>query len=285
MHIPLSRGVMCVLLSLAFSTSSGQEPSFRVAGTSVISKDDGLIAETHKYYQREETTLFSLVTVTADLGAWALQVLVPAADKPPGYADLTGLPLEEYASWTKAKVVLSGGYFSSYSPPRALGLVYKEGKVISKLHHSWLTNAVLCIDDRNNANIVYINEHQAPAPNSNCLQAGPMLVFDRKVAFTTEEATSSVGKSLMSGLQEQSFICISDHGQVVMGVSEATSLELLEQILAGEREKGGLSCKAAMRLTGSVSAGLYIDGKLHVGNGDILLPDALSLSRRESRAR
>ena len=90
---------------------------------------------------------------------------------------------------------------------------------------------------------------------------------------------SDAARELLDSVQNQSFVCIDTAGAIIFGVSEAMTLQALRPLLVQNLANGGLECETGMRLTGSITAGLYVDGKLTIGADDVLLPNVLTVSR------
>ena len=94
-----------------------------------------------------------------------------------------------------------------------------------------------------------------------------------------KEPIPTGARKLLDSVQNQSFVCVGKEGDIIFGLSEPMTLEALLPILVEQTANGGLGCKAAIRLSGSITAGLYADGKLVTGSDDVLLPDVLTVSR------
>lgn len=151
---------------------------------------------------------------------------------------------------TKAKVVLSGGFLSAYSPPIPAGLVKQNGVLRNRISEDVLLNG-LVTSGHGHVEIQRINVN---ACLSDCLQAGPLLVHDFQVYQPSIYANSQI-----EGHRRRAFIATLPHDYVVVGIAEDASLKSLAEFLGSSPDRNGLGCESAINLSGGASAGLAWD--------------------------
>src|SRR5262249_13818179 len=112
--------------------------------------------------------------------------------------------------------------------------------------------------------------------HQNCLQAGPLLVVDGKVAWPRKDENDPARMQLMKTKQAQAFVCIDERSHFVLGFTTAAMPGTVSDYIARSRASGGLGCKQALRIAGNYTGGV-INGGQTVGEVDVLLPEAIGL--------
>jgi uncharacterized protein YigE (DUF2233 family) len=153
-------------------------------------------------------------------------------------------------------LVISGGYMSSFSPPRPLGLVKVDGKQIGSPHTSWLGTGMFCTDGRQ-VKIAPFGQLSSNNTFTDCIQSGPLLISDGIVRYDNDKEIGAGEEKLVSSVQEQAFICIDSNYKVKLGVSDPIRLDEFSRFLSTK-----LNCQDALRLTGQRTAGLQTRSKL-----------------------
>lgn len=183
----------------------------------------------------------------------------------------SGYSLEEYAKIGGYKVVQSGGFLSTLSPPIPLGFVKIQGQEYHKVHDSWITTGIFCT----NGNDFKIERYSSTKQFDDwlsCIQAGPIMIENGKNELNTDRNTWFItGKE-----HRQSFICQSYSGSLVMGLAENITLKDLSAFLADGR-RNDLSCKEATALNPKGISGIFINTEevKSLGNIDIPLATAI----------
>jgi hypothetical protein len=179
-----------------------------------------------------------------------------------------GFLLADYLARYHAIAAVSGGYIDSYSPPTALGFVKSNGIVAARSHNSWLTNGVFC-SDVGRAVIKMVETSVDVNGFRDCLQAGPLLLANG-VPMRQDVAGY---QRLAQSVQEQTFVCIDNDKQVVLGVTDKVDFGTLVSFLYQ------ISCVDSLRLTGLDTAGLRIRNQLF-GRDEYLFPSAIGVIQK-----
>jgi uncharacterized protein YigE (DUF2233 family) len=199
------------------------------------------------------------------------RVLASGAEK---HGSPRALYLGDYIGKENAVIAVSGGYMSSFSPPKALGLVKVNGRQISAPHTTWLGKGMVCTDGRL-PKIANYDELKATSL-SDCLQSGPLLIDGGKVRYPSSDIDVGEEK-LVKSEQNQAFICVDTNHEIKLGVSDPIKLDAFSDFL---KEK--LNCKDALRLTGHFTAGLQIGRDLH-GSDEYPLPTVIAVAPKAKR--
>ncbi len=184
-----------------------------------------------------------------------------------------GLTLAEYAALGRYRVVQSGGFLSSWSPPSPLGYVKIQGQEYNRMHDSWLVQGVFCTDGRN-FEISRFSSNNSYAAWPSCIQAGPPIILNREIVLDTRRNTGFITKEA----HRQSFICKDVVGRLIMGITQDVKLTELAPYLARDATGEGLGCVDAIALNGKGIAGMLYNlpqGPVAVGNVDASLPNAI----------
>jgi hypothetical protein len=187
-----------------------------------------------------------------------------------------GLNMHDFAEVSGALAVLGAGYVSSFDPVTPLGFVQSDGSQVSYYSQSWLVDALLCTQNGKPvlgpSNELYKNR----ASYSDCLQVGPMLVEDGKPVFYMRDGLTTDQAKLLQETHPQSFVCIDDDANFIMGVTAPVKLEALTQFLTIPLTKAGMGCKIAARLAAGLTATLVTHGGV-IGADKYLLPAAIAV--------
>ncbi len=195
------------------------------------------------------------------------------APRDPGAPKYAGLTLSEYAALGNYRIVQSGGFLSSWSPPSPLGYVKIQGQEYNRSHNSWLVQGMFCTDGRKFEFSRFSSEHNYSSWPS-CLQAGPLVILGSRIILDTRRNTGFVTKEA----HRQSFICENNKGFLLMGIAQDIKLTSLASILVKSEHEGGLSCVNAVALNGKGIAGLLFNfpgGAISIGNTEVPLPNAI----------
>ncbi|MCG5249056.1 phosphodiester glycosidase family protein [Methylorubrum extorquens] len=206
-------------------------------------------------------TLLSKNTRVAVLTAKTIKV---------GDQSVKGLFIDDYFEISRAKLVISGGYMSSFSPPIALGYLRVGGRQINPLHKSWITSGYFCTTGTE-WTIEPATKELPPTRYKDCLQAGPLFIDEGVDRYVLGGTISVNERKLAESEQIQAFVCSNKNGQLLFGVVDEIRLDKLSKWLV-ERGK----CHSALRLSGSTSAGLRVKDQLF-GSNDLPLTDAIAV--------
>jgi hypothetical protein len=203
---------------------------------------------------------------------WRIGIIVPSEQSDAfNFAFSTPYFIGDISAKTKAQVVLTGGYLSSFSPPRPLGLVRFSRQDISSPIKTWLGAGIVCTNGAEVAIGKFEEGLQKKYPD--CLQTGPLLIDNGVVRYSGADVSSGEQK-LVQSEQEQTFICLDESGKIIMGVSDRLRLDDFTTYL---RDK--LKCLKAVRLSGSDTAGMVV-GKTLYGHNDVPLFSAIAVFAR-----
>lgn len=178
-----------------------------------------------------------------------------------------GYSVKEYGSSPGVIAAISGGYLSSLSPPLPLGYVRTDGKEHNSTHRSWLTDGMLCM----NGGVPKLwDTYQPPDAAGDCLQAGPILVRGGRSVPSPKNKTAKA--KLWDSEQEQALICV-DRGIVRMIATGPIPVRALLPVLTDPQSP--IACQDALRLTGAVTANLFVKSFGALNDNAPLLPNAL----------
>ncbi len=272
MNVP--RWLLILVLCLGASDSYGQDVSPPCDGlakksiTKPISKFKGATYSMMPLQNGQEGCAYF---VTINPSTSVFRVL---ASGPGRTASSRARYLGDYIGEQNARIVVSGGYMSSFSPPKALGLVKVGGRQISSPHTTWLGAGMVCTDGRQVRISKYDERKSSSLPD--CLQSGPLLVVGGKVEYPKSDIDHGE-KKLVNSKQNQAFICIDKEKNIKLGISDQITLDKFSTFL-----EDGLHCLDALRLTGHFTAGLQIDRDLY-GNDKYPLPSVIAVAPKGKR--
>lgn len=190
-----------------------------------------------------------------------------------GNGKYAGLTLNEYADLGNFKIVQSGGFLSSWTPPYPLGYVKIRGKEYNRAHISWLTEGTFCTNGRK-FEIGKFESVEKLGPWISCIQSGPLIIKNKQVVLNTNRNTGFVTKES----HRQSFMCKKINGHLLLGIAEDVKLIDLSNWMAQSDEEGGLACVDAVLLTSKGISGMLIkspNGNESIGNTDVPIPNAI----------
>lgn len=165
--------------------------------------------------------------------------------------------------------VLAGGLLSSYSPPVAAGEIIIRGLLVSPLQN-WAGSGIFCA----NQNYYTIEPSGAGSTenNADCIQSRPLLVQD--VRFGPGHSPSRGGPPTYD-YGKQSFVCITNDGKLMLGVSSPIRLDLLAEDL-----RKILNCRDALSMTNHETAALYYGDHL-VGSDSLPLTSVIAVFKKQ----
>ncbi len=229
-----------------------------------------------KFQQEIDGNIVSVSLIEADISKLinGIGIISPETiSKHNNMAGYTGLSLKEYAKIEEFRVVQSGGFLSSWSPPYPLGYVKIRGKEYNRHHNSWLTTGVFCTNGRDFS----ITEFASPSQFEkwiSCIQAGPLVIKDSKVVLDTKRNTWFI----TGDRHRQSFICKKNGGRILMGIAEDVSLKSLADVMRKPENQNGFGCIDAVTLMSKGVSGVLVNTETHqetFGNVDVPLPNAI----------
>ncbi len=192
-----------------------------------------------------------------------------AADLPDDRA--AGAFLLDLANRHGALAILSGGYLESFEPPVGLGYLRVAGDELKRSHRSWLTTGMFCTTGTT-WRIVAVSPAGPPPDEGDCLQAGPFLVQDGQDRYGDTTGLGDGEARLAASAQDNAFVCIDDAGRLHLGhIRGGTTAE----VAAALTEQ--LNCQQALRLSGSVTAGLWTWQDGLSGHNQVLLTNAIAV--------
>ena len=89
------------------------------------------------------------------------------------------MTISEYCAKTRAIAVVSGGFMSSFSPPKELGALVIDGKIVSPPNSSWLGTGMFCT--KGNDYVISEFNLSAASQFSDCVQSGPLFIRDGQI--------------------------------------------------------------------------------------------------------
>jgi hypothetical protein len=185
----------------------------------------------------------------------------------------TGLLLEDFLRETKSRAVMSGGYLASLETLDEVGFVMAKGQQINRRHTSWLVDAMICSSPTLVAVDMFDKLYPQRQQFESCLQAGPMFVHEGNALRQDREALPDAERKFVSNKLHHAFICVTENGAVIFGVTSPVPLSVLSLHLANPDEPNHLKCMRAFRLP---MGGLLFDGKLY-GTDSVYKPTALTI--------
>jgi hypothetical protein len=182
-----------------------------------------------------------------------------------------GAFLLEMADQFAPQVAISGGYLSSFEPPVGLGFLKVAGRELQPVHRTWLTNGVFCSSGKE----WMISEFRSESVISgfpDCLQAGPLLVRDGETTYADPSRLSVQEKELATARQDQAFLCTTRAGGLVLGFARGGTAAELAKV-----SSQNMGCIWTLRLSGSVTAGLWTRSAGLLGHSEIRLTNGVAV--------
>jgi hypothetical protein len=168
-----------------------------------------------------------------------------------------------------AEAVLSGGFMTTFYPPVPLGFLKHSGSELNRPASSELLNGIVTSE----GNRLEIRRFNNPADClAECLQAGPLLVSDKRVSLPEHYADSGI-----EGDYRRALVATLPDGYFVLAIASGAKLRALATFLAAPVERGGMGCQDALNLSGSTSAGMLWENN---SEGDTKTPIASALAVR-----
>lgn len=183
------------------------------------------------------------------------------------------LLLGDYYRSSKAKIIISGGYMASFSPPTPLGLVKVDGTELSRPHKTWIGTGMVCAAGQQ-VRIAPFEALVSDKASTDCIQSGPLLVQNGVAHYNDNDDIKIGEKKLVDSVQEQAFICIDGEQKIKLGVSDPIRLDDFTHILVDK-----LHCQDALRLSGGPTAGLETQFGL-AGNGELPLHNVIAVFQK-----
>jgi hypothetical protein len=192
---------------------------------------------------------------------WAFRARVEVLERP--------TPLVRWCDQTGVRDAVVGGFFSrpGFEP---LGLVQVDGQACRSLpFDSPWGDVRACVQITDEEVRIARRDRLGPAPAGDLLQAGPLLVADRKVAFVdgedAEGFTAGAGQfdsDITCGRHPRAALAVTDEGLLLVACDGRTDHEAgmtLPELGTTLVELGAID---ALNLDGGGSASLVHDGQL-----------------------
>jgi uncharacterized protein YigE (DUF2233 family) len=165
------------------------------------------------------------------------------------------LSITDYYHYTHPIAMVTGGYLLSFSPPVPLGAIVIKGRTLSRPIHTWVGEGWFCTDG-NEWSIK--GDNMRETRSSDCIQSGPLLISRGTLRYQLKETFSEGEGRVFSYSERQVFVCTTDDGSLVLGVS--TSPMRLDVLSDNIKDK--LNCDNAIGLTGGDTAAMYYGRRL-----------------------
>jgi hypothetical protein len=184
-----------------------------------------------------------------------------------------------------ALAAFTGGFLDTYSPATPAGLVQRRNTIQNDLQADPVMTAVVCFsaDPIKPVAIMATQEFLPGETKGDCIQTGPFLAKNGQKETDFDALEKSLGSPFARGHFERAILMVNVLSQIVIGVSSPISLFPLRELLLKPAQKGGLGAIVAVGLSGTLTAGLVIEGKdklITVGAVKTLLPNAVIIRER-----
>lgn len=197
--------------------------------------------------------------------------------------------LAEFISYD-APVVISGAYSQRIGGELLpLGYLKSNGNEISaRSHHSWLVDTLFCTDPVKSTSGIFLANDRVRDKFSDCVETGPRLLQSgRKWVEIQQQGIrkkpNEARQNYIDTPRIQLFVCKADSDPASpLGIGITTDeMELpeLNNILLKLTIDNKKVCRDAVALSGSISAGILINGRLVAGAGSFLLTSAIAFVR------
>jgi len=183
-----------------------------------------------------------------------------------GYGSARVQTLFGFKEDARAHAVLSGGFMTTIYPPVPLGLITHNGKEVNRSASTELLDGIVTSEGNRLEIRRFTDSTDCLA---DCLQAGPLLVGDKRVTLRDNYTDSGI-----EGSYRRAFVATLPDGYFMLGIASGAKLRALATFLAAPVDRGGLGCLDALNLSGSTSAGMLWDGG---SDGDTKFPIASAL--------
>jgi hypothetical protein len=268
-----------VILAQIFWVERGAIASDAIQVTSTKPVEGAKVALEHKEITAPAGPI-SVWFVTLDPGSSRLRLAVPR--NPMG----GGSSLWDFFRDERALAAFTGGYLSTYAPASPAGLVKHNNAVVNEIDSSdKVMTAVLCLVPPAGAGgilVTSVGDHQTFNQWDGCIQAGPTLIAQGRVADDLELLEKQIANrpterksSLAAGAYERAFVIKTRSGRVVLGLSSPASLYDIRALAGLDASNSGFDAETAVILTGWRTAGLVVAGASPLGSPSTLLPNAI----------
>jgi len=187
--------------------------------------------------------------------------------------------------------VLISGAYGQRTGGTLLPLGYLKSanqEISARPHHSWLVDTVICTDPHKSESAIFSVEaldQDMIKGFSDCAQTGPRLFQNGKNVVEVPEADDESGRQhYVETSRIQLFVCKGDDNPASpLGIgitTEKITLLILDKILPKLKIGNRKVCRNVTALSGSISAGMLINGKLVAGSATYLLTSAVAFVRR-----
>jgi hypothetical protein len=197
-----------------------------------------------------------------------------------------GASLERLFFDNQALAIVSGGFLENYIPATPAGLVQKDRKLLNGPKKDRILSGLVCFSSPGKGGPVAIlplaKGLQSRAEYSDCLQSGPLLVYEGKPFADLEAIDNDEDSPKYASRQaERAFVAIVKGGRIIMGVSTRVSLFALRELMLLSKEEDGLEAISVIGLAGGRTAGTIVRGTPHLKEGitAALLPNAIFVRR------
>ena len=177
--------------------------------------------------------------------------------------------ITDKASLPHLLAIVNGGYISSFSPLRPLGLVKIDNNLLSSPVKTWVGMGLVCMKPGQ----ISITEFDVNRVDEfrDCIQSGPFIIKNGVNRYSNIDNLPVGEKKLLNDKQEHSFVCIDDNNKIILGYAEPILLqELTEKLL------NTINCKNALRLSGGATSALIVGSKIY-GNSDLPIHNAIGI--------
>jgi hypothetical protein len=183
-------------------------------------------------------------------------------------------------------VLVSGAYSQRLGAVLSpLGYLKINGVEISPIHRTWLTDTLFCTDKTRGEAVILLRDDKLAAQFKDCLQTGPRLFRDGAAVVQSEENPTDAPslKAYKETPRIHLFICKSDGDRaspVGFGITDQKMVisrlnALLPRLSINKKQ----ACRDAVALSGSISAGMIVNGEV-LGSDSYLLVSAIAIRRR-----
>ncbi|MBA4057002.1 MAG: hypothetical protein C0490_19965 [Marivirga sp.] len=178
----------------------------------------------------------------------------------------TSFNLEDIAKASRIRAAVPGSHLRNFSPPLPLGYTQFNFRPYGKPHTSWLTDGYVCSDGTDIKFFQVKSTRLEELINfPDCIQAGPMVIYNETIFI------DGFSNDFNRSIQEQNFVCKTRTNDIIIGITTPTNVRKLASDLATE-----FRCSYALRLTGSDTAGLFVEGKIY-GNSEYLIENIIAI--------
>ncbi len=198
-------------------------------------------------------------------------------------------------------VIISGSYSGRFGGAlQPLGYLKSGGFEISgRFHHSWIMDTVFCTDPHTSTSVLYPLDTTADKianaaardtfdSYEDCVQTGPQLfdngrnVIENRIVNPPEPLQKYISTSRV-----QLFLCKTNsdaNGPFGIGITTDKIVlsdlnKILPNLTIGSGKNSRKLCRYAAALSGSISAGLLINGSLVAGSSSALLTSGIAFGK------